>query len=148
MEDELRYDIAPDSEATIEKIRKLAREVWRELREEGSLAREEAERAGILLEDIPENMEEVLTLKPSGAGFEPGSVALIAAGMVLHGAGRAALDVWKYVLLPRIREKWGDHALKRQSQAAKKAATAAATEDPSSHTATKKAPRKKPAPKR
>ncbi len=122
MEREFRYDIARDSGATVEAIRASARKVWGELHQPGSLAREEAERAGIPLDDVPEDMEEALSLKPSGAGFEPASVALVVTGMLLHGAGRASLDIWKYVLLPRIREKWGDRALKDQKTKAVRSA--------------------------
>src|SRR5262249_31326318 len=113
------YEISQASEVSVERVVKLAREVWREIHDEGSLAREEAERAGIPLGALPESMERVLSLKASGAGFEPGSVVLVVTGMLLNGASRVALDVWKHVVLPRIREKWGDHALKLRKPARK-----------------------------
>ncbi|MCU1315200.1 MAG: hypothetical protein JWN63_522 [Candidatus Acidoferrum typicum] len=119
---ELQYEVTQDSGATISSVRKLAREVWHELQTEGSEAREDAKRAGIDLETIPSTLEKGLELRPSGAAFEPGSMALVVSGMLLHVAGQASLDLWKYVLLPRIRERWGDHALRERKQPAKKSA--------------------------
>lgn len=44
----------------------------------------------------------VITVEPSGAGLDPATVALIVAF-----AAPPVLDVWKHVLLPRIRRRWG-----------------------------------------
>ena len=80
-------------------VEELETEIRRELKGADS----DPELAGRLakLSVPPENLIEV---RPSGAGFEPGTVMLIVAGIV-------ARDLWQQVILPRIKQRWGADAV-------------------------------------
>lgn len=50
-----------------------------------------------------------ITVSVHGAGLDPASVALVVAFLA-----PPAMDIWKHVLLPRIRRRWGINAVGRE----------------------------------
>lgn len=89
--------------------------LWADLRQPGSGARKGAERLKIDVTDLPERAP--ITVTQDGAGFDPATVAVIVAvaPLVLPFAkltARVLEDLWTHVLLPRILQRKGEHALK------------------------------------
>ncbi|MGB6353201.1 MAG: hypothetical protein WBF21_04435 [Steroidobacteraceae bacterium] len=122
MPETLQYDIEPSSEASISKICALAEQVWRDLQAEGSSARRAAATMNIDVADLPARLDQALVVKASGAGFDPTSIVLMvtgaATGAVSKQLSRVVMDLWKYVILPQVRARWGDRSLKERRQAA------------------------------
>jgi hypothetical protein len=52
---------------------------------------------------------DAIQVRPAGAGLDPVTVTLIVSFL-----GLPARDIWKYVLLPRIRRRWGVDIIGRQ----------------------------------
>lgn len=78
-------------------------EMWGALREDGAL-REEAAAAGIDLAEIDALERSPIEVRSDEAGFDPVSIVIVVAGIV-------AKDLWKEVLLPRIRARYGAEAV-------------------------------------
>lgn len=109
---EFTYELVSESGITILEIQKLVNEAWSDLFIDGTTSHQNALNANIEILNLPQSIDGVLTLRPSGAGFDPASVFLIVAGAMGPALSKVSEDVWKYVLLPRIRAKWGDNSLK------------------------------------
>jgi hypothetical protein len=93
-------------------IRRSANEAWLQMRTPGSRANANALSHGIDPTKLPDDLGDVLEIRPDGAG-------VVTTGIVVSGLlGKIAWDVWKFVLLPHIREMWGDTALKKRNAGA------------------------------
>lgn len=78
---------------------------WRDARSDAGLAAE-ARELGVDVTDSSRSPD-VLRVEAEGAGVDP-AVALI---LVSLGVRRVSADLWKYLVLPRIRRRWGDDAI-------------------------------------
>ena len=116
MKNELEYELVSESGITIFEIQKLVNETWSDLLTEGTTSRQNALDANIDIQNLQGSIDGVLTLRPSGVGFDPTSVFLIVAGAMGTALSKVSGDIWKYVLLPRIRARWGDHSLKTKKK--------------------------------
>lgn len=116
--EEQQYVISDKSKLSIGDVQAAAKTAWVDLHTQGSAARARAEANGIDVDALPESLDEVIRIRSAGAGF--GSLDLVLGALAPIG-----WDLWKHVLLPHIRERWGDNAIKAKNAAAKKAATAA-----------------------
>jgi hypothetical protein len=67
-------------------------------------AAEVAEEVARILEEEQAPPDSLAAVNPESAGFDPASIALVAAGVV-------ARDLWKEVVLPRIKKRWGPDAV-------------------------------------
>jgi hypothetical protein len=69
-----------------------------------------AQQARISLAKLPAGRRgQLIKVRRKGAGLEPATTAIV----VVIGLGAKVLrDVWKHILLPRLRKKYGDQALK------------------------------------
>jgi len=86
-------------------------ELWASLGTDRDLMRR-AEVARINLKRVPPGERaRLIKLRRKGAGFEPGSTAVV----VGIGLGAKILrDIWTHLLLPRLRKKYGADALKEK----------------------------------
>jgi hypothetical protein len=87
-------------------LQATAREAWKLMHTPGSSAHTDALANGIDVAQLPKRLREMVDVRPDGAGL------VTVEGVVVGFIGRVAWDVWKYVLLPQIRRKWGDDALR------------------------------------
>ena len=72
--------------------------------ERGTLsAAEVAEEVARILEEEQAPPDSLVSVNP-GPGFDPTAIALVAAGVV-------ARDLWKELVLPRIKKRWGPDAV-------------------------------------
>ena len=123
-EETFEYELK--SGLSIAQLQRLSEEIWAEMKRPGSLAHARAAEAGYDAATLPASLKGVVTIAPSGAGLDPGTIALIVtAGTVV------ARDLWKKVLLPQIEDRWGKGAIKRKNAEAKKATKPAPAEDSS-----------------
>ena len=134
------YLIGDKAVLSVKDVQDAVRAAWADMRVTGSTAHQLAIDAGIDIDALPDLATGFVDVKPAAAGM--GGVDLI-----ILAASHAAVQVWQHVLLPQIRERWGDKAIARKNAAtaaAKKAATAAGTPPPAK-TAGRKTPAKKSA---
>lgn len=103
----------------IVEVQATAKEAWKQMREPGTVAHANALARGIDPQTLPKQLDRVIELRPNGAGIS--SVDLIVTIASSVGA-KAGLDLWKYVALAHIRDRWGDHALKEMRAAKRSAA--------------------------
>ncbi len=118
MTEVIQYEVARESRVTISEIQEFASSVWTELHCAGSAAHRQALRRGIDVSQLPKELGDALTIKPNVAGYDPSSILMLVTGAVLAGGSRVGLDVWKFVILPQFRARWGDHALREKREPA------------------------------
>jgi hypothetical protein len=111
------YQVTRTGGIGLSELQATTREAWKLMRTPGSSAHADALANGIDLEGLPKHLREMVEIRPDGAGI------VTVEGVVVGYLCRAAWDVWKHVLLPQIRRKWGDEALRplRARAVAKKA---------------------------
>lgn len=107
LKSEIYFRIAQQDKIRISDIQEAVLEAWRQMRRPGTTEHANFVAHGFGQVNLPKRLSDVVDVRPDGAGV--GTVDLI---VVL--SGKAALDIWKYVLLPHIRDIWGDDALKRK----------------------------------
>jgi hypothetical protein len=138
----ITYGIGRAAGVSLKQIQRYAADVWRELGEVDSDASRNAARFRIDVSSVSRDIKDEVDLRPTppAFAFNPNDVVLT---IVKSGAAaRVALDLWRYVLLPRIRAKWGDDALKERERARKDSAKkAAATRSKTRKAKKKRAPR-------
>ena len=110
----VNYTIVDQSKHSVRDFLGLAEEAWRDMGEEGTAANASARQAGIAVGRLPKKLNQVLLIK-SGAGIQSEHVEVV---WVL---GKMAMDVWRYVVLPHIRDVFGDRALKEEKAIGKAA---------------------------
>jgi hypothetical protein len=89
---------------TVDELQDEVARLWNELQEDEEL-RQEARSAGIDVDQLgASEAEPPVRVQPAAAGFEPGTILLIIAGVV-------ARDVWKEIILPRLKRRWGADAI-------------------------------------
>jgi len=88
---------------------------------EGTAAHDLARACRIDPHELPLVRERAIELAPSGAGFEPSSLLI---GILIKDGSQIAMDVWKRVLLPRLRARFGDDAIKEKKGMAPEKPTA------------------------
>ncbi len=115
------YVIGDKSVLSVKDVQDAVREAWSDLRIDGSAARQLALDADIDVDALPKLAIGFVDVKPAGAGM--GGVDLL-----ILAASHVAAQIWQHVLLPQIRERWGDKAIAAKNAAARK--TAAATRTP------------------
>jgi hypothetical protein len=113
--EELRYQI-DWNHISLREIQKAVDEAWETLAEPGSAIRQTAQQHGIDTASLPATRKEALALKKSEAGLHQEVVDLL-----LVATSHAARDVWHHVLLPWLRSRFGDDAIKERKTAAKAA---------------------------
>ena len=125
------YVITDKTSVSVKDVQQAVRAAWADLAVEGSTAREQAIDAGIDLDALPAELDGFVDVQPAAAGM--GGVDLL-----ILAASHAAVQLWQYVLLPQIRERWGDKSIAAKNAAAKKAAAAAKTPAAPRKTASRK----------
>ncbi len=110
MENSLTYVISDDRVSTDE-LRRIADEVWNDLRQPGSPSAQEASAAGFDLDSLPENRSEALVIRPTGQPFAGGIVEIIVQAVAIEVASGVILDLWRRLILPSILRRFGDHAV-------------------------------------
>jgi hypothetical protein len=116
----VEYVIVDKAKLSVADIQRDALAAWADVRTAGTTANANAKAAGIDVESLPASLEDVVRIKAGGAGV--GSIDLVIAGVL----AKIALDFWRHVLLPHIRETFGDNAIKAKKAEAKKSAKTAA----------------------
>lgn len=101
----------------IAELQALARESWARMKIEGTSENALAKQSGIDVAALPDGLDQLLSMKTSGAGLDLNSVMLVIAGAAGSALTVMAKDIWKKVLLPRIVQRWGPKAIKEQSRA-------------------------------
>jgi hypothetical protein len=104
---ELQFVLLRPNKIRITDIQETVIEAWRRMGRPGTIEHANSLAYGLDRTDLPRRLADMVTLRPDGAGV--GTVDLI---VVL--SGKVAWDLWKHVLLPHIRDVWGDDALKRK----------------------------------
>jgi hypothetical protein len=75
---------------SVTELNEAIEQLWAEARASGELADQE---------EVPP-----ITARSAEAGFEPFTVAIVVTGYV-------AKDVWKEIILPRLKDRWGPEAI-------------------------------------
>jgi hypothetical protein len=92
-------------ELSVEEIREEVDRVWEELRSSEAVRREAAA-AGVDVEQLDTGAARApIDVAARGAGFGVIEILVVAAGVV-------ARDLWKEVILPRIKERFGADAVR------------------------------------
>jgi len=112
----VNYTIVDKSKHSVRDFLRLAEEAWRDVGEEGTAGNASAKQSGIVVGRLPKKLNQVLLIK-SGAGIQSEHFEVV---WVL---GKMAMDVWRYVVLPHIRDVLGDRALKEGKTIAKEQAS-------------------------
>ena len=102
-----------------EEIQKGAREIWDEMKAPGSLAYQDLQKLGLKPEDLPADLDSALSFETDAVGYDLATISLVVA--TIGGAIAPKLpgmigDVWKYVILPQLRARWGDKALAEKAK--------------------------------
>jgi hypothetical protein len=113
------FTIADKSVLSVKDVQDAVRAAWADLRVEGSTARQLAIDAGIDIDDLPDTAAGFVDVKPAAAG-------IAGVDLIILAASHAAVQLWQHVLLPQIRERWGDKAIAKKNAAATAAAKKAA----------------------
>ncbi len=116
---------------SVKDVQDAVRAAWDDLRVPGSTVHQLALDAGIDIDALPATPAGFVDAQPAAAGM--GGVDLI-----ILAASHAAVQIWQHVLLPQIRERWGDKAIARKNAQAKAAAKKAAAPAPAKGRAAKK----------
>lgn len=104
----------------VAQVQAAAQDAWAEMRTPGTKAHANAVAHGLKPESLPSKLNQVLVLRSEAAGVGTVDLAVVAIGL----ASKAAWDLWQYVVLPHIRERWGDKALEERKKAAAKSEAA------------------------
>lgn len=112
IEDSIEYVIEDKSRHGVTDVQAAVNDAWIDIQVEGTEANARAKRAGIEVSSLPAEVAKLLGIRPSAAGIGTVDFVLVALGPV-------AWDVWKHVLLPQIRERWGDNAIKEKKKSDK-----------------------------
>jgi len=115
------YVIADKAALSVKDVQDAVRSAWDDLRIEGTVVRQLALDAGIDLAKLPATPTGFVDVRPGAAGI--GGVELI-----ILAASHAAVQLWQHVLLPQIRDRWGDKAIARKNAADAAAAKKAAAD--------------------
>jgi len=103
---EEKYDLKG---ITVDRFKDLIRDVWKESKESGEI-KKIAEEKGLNYSEIePLEANDVLEIKQEGVGLDPALTAIIVSFAPV--LAEIAEDIWKYVLLPKIKRKEGDDVL-------------------------------------
>jgi hypothetical protein len=116
---EIEYDIVDKNNVTIAKLQNEANIAWEQLHKPNSSAAQSAINHSIDLSQLPSKLEDALKILPSGQGIDPTTIAIIVAIVNSPAVATAARDIWKYVILPHIRDKFGDEAIKERKKLVK-----------------------------
>jgi predicted NAD-dependent protein-ADP-ribosyltransferase YbiA (DUF1768 family) len=107
---------------SFEDIANYLDELWADLHRKGSPTYARAIASGIETAALPTNIEEYIDFKKSAAGLDHSVVDFVvmlagteAAKVVGRGVIKVSSQLWDLVLLPLIRRKWGDEALKEKA---------------------------------
>jgi hypothetical protein len=101
-----KYSLRDD--VTVEAIEREVDKLWSDLHTDESL-RAEARRAGIDLGELPRgSRDSAITIEKTTANFA-GAEILIGLGV------KIAYDVWKELILPRLRQRFGSDSIRAVS---------------------------------
>lgn len=84
--------------------------LWNELRADGA-TRDAALARGINVDDVPDRRD-AISVTTDAAGFTPVETAIIVAFAPV--AAKVARDIWEHIILPRIRQRYGQNALEKK----------------------------------
>jgi hypothetical protein len=110
-----------DGSASLESIRAVTEETWTELGEPGQL-REQARDAGFDLETLGVARPNPYDVRSASAGFEPVGTAILvglgawASSLAADVAKDMILDLWRQIILPRIKDRLGSDAIGSQEE--------------------------------
>jgi len=94
---------------SVEEIQREINSFWDQLRHDVRL-REEIKDVGIdIPDDAAEDWHDAIHVEVKGAGIDPSTVALIVA--FAPSANAIVVSLWKKIILPRIRRKYGRDAV-------------------------------------
>lgn len=116
----LTYEISAKAKVDHKAIQAASLKAWADVRVPGSISNARATEAGVNIEALPQSLNAMLKIHPSGAPLIDVDFVVTAIGS--GAAAKIGMDMWKYVLLPHIREKFGDKAIAVKKAAAKKTA--------------------------
>ena len=104
---EIRYGVGATS---LRDLNQALDTIWGELQDPESNVRHEAEARGIDLQKIfPLPRKDAISLKQEGEGFDPATTAIIVAFSPV--VAEVVRDLWRNVVLPRLRKQKGEDAL-------------------------------------
>lgn len=111
MADEIRF--LPSGDLTAEKLKTFLEKEWKELQDPSSRLHQEAEARGIEIEKVTDlKLSKAIEVKQE-SGLDPVTATIIVAFAPV--AAGIVSDLWAHVLLPRIRQHFGEDALKRDN---------------------------------
>jgi hypothetical protein len=123
--EERQYVIVDKQTLDVGKIQTAANEAWAEMKIPGSELHAMARAHGLTGSKLPRSLEQVLQIRPAGAGI--GAVEMVVAGYL----GKAAWDLWKYIVMPYIEDHWGVGVIREKLTAEKRVAAARAVKSKS-----------------
>jgi hypothetical protein len=113
---ERQYKIIDNRRLDIALIQAAVSEAWADMHVRGSASYASAQEHGLNISVLPRNLKQVLQVRPAGAGI--GSVDMVVAGFL----GKAAWDMWRYVVMPYIEGRWGVGVIREKLAAEKRVA--------------------------
>jgi hypothetical protein len=117
---ELHFRITRRDEISITDIQTAMREAWRQIGKPGTTEYANYRANRLDRFELPGKLGRLVAVRPDGAGIAGVDVIIVLSGKV-------AWDLWKHVLLPHLRDRWGDDALKRKRTALPRAKSGAAS---------------------
>ena len=100
---------------TLPKLNAEIAALWSALLTPESQVRKNAEAIGIPCDSLPREHGDIIAVDRSAAGLEMSLIEFIVTLTGTSAAQRVGRDLWVYVILPWLRQKYGDKAL-RESQ--------------------------------
>ena len=109
MSDTLKYTAS----VTTGELNAATNELWAALQRNDSALATEATACGIDLQQIAGlSRDQAITFHQDGAGFDPATTAIVVA--LAPVAAGIVRDLWKEIILPRLRQRLGNDALKEK----------------------------------
>jgi hypothetical protein len=115
---ERQYKIIDKQALDIGMIQAAAHEAWSDMHIPGSASHANAQAHGLSSSEFPRSLKQVLRICPACAGIA--SVDMVVTALL----GKAAWDMWKYVVMPYIESRWGVGVIREKLAADKRVAAA------------------------
>ena len=111
MEETETYQV-DNVEGGITSVKAITQELWGALLDPTSDDHKNMLGKGINPLELPHDLTQILSMKKSAAGFDASIVDMV----VTFASGSVAKDLWTYIILPHLRNKFGDTALKKRAK--------------------------------
>lgn len=115
MEETVTYQI-DNVAGGITSVKAAVQEFWEALLDPANDDHQNIIDKGINPSQLPHDLTQILSMKKSAAGFDASIVDMV----VTFASGSVAKDLWTYIILPHLRDKFGDTALKKRAKKDKK----------------------------